>query len=46
MALALEIAAHGVTLVLAIWLGLLVLTRGRRPNGAWTFAALCLLLAV
>ena len=46
MALALEIAAHGVTLVLATWLGLLVLTRGRRPNGAWTFAALCLLLAV
>ncbi|MGH2444648.1 MAG: hypothetical protein ACRDGD_01195 [Candidatus Limnocylindria bacterium] len=34
------------TLVLATWLGLLVLTRGRRPAGAWTFAGLCLLLVV
>ena len=46
MALALEVAAHGVTSVLATWLGLLVLTRGRRPPGAWAFAVLCLLLVV
>lgn len=46
MALALELGAHGVTAILATWLGLLVLTRGRRPAGAWTFATLCLLLVV
>lgn len=46
MALALELAAHGVTAVLAMWLGLLVLTRGRRPSGAWVFAVLCGLLVI
>lgn len=46
MALGLEIAAHGVTAILGTWLGLLVVTRGRRPAGAWIFAFLCLLLVV
>lgn len=46
MGSALEIGAHGVTAVLATWLGLLVLTRGRRPAGAWIFAFLCGLLVL
>lgn len=37
----LEIAAHGVTAVLATWLGLLVLTRAARARGAPVFGALC-----
>jgi DNA-binding SARP family transcriptional activator len=40
----LEVAAHGVTAILATWLGLLVLTRARRTAGAPIFSALCLLL--
>lgn len=36
----LEITAHGVTAVLATWLGLLVLTRAARARGALIFAAL------
>lgn len=46
LALGLELAAHGVTAILATWLALLVLTRGRRPPGVWAFASLCLLLVV
>ena len=44
MAELLEIAAHGVTAILATWLGLLVLTRASRAAGAPIFSALCLLL--
>ena len=40
----LEVAAHGVTAILATWLGLLVLTRARRTPGAPIFSVLCLLL--
>jgi DNA-binding SARP family transcriptional activator len=40
----LEVVAHGVTAVLATWLGLLVLTRARRTPGAPIFSFLCLLL--
>jgi DNA-binding SARP family transcriptional activator len=40
----LEVAAHGVTAILATWLGLLVLTRARRAPGAPIFSVLCLLL--
>ena len=39
-----EIAAHGVTAILATWLGLLVLTRAKRAPGAPVFSFLCLLL--
>ena len=42
----LEIAAHGVTAVLATWLGLLVLTRAGRVPGAPVFSFLCLLLVL
>ncbi|HEU5325493.1 MAG TPA: histidine kinase N-terminal 7TM domain-containing protein [Candidatus Limnocylindria bacterium] len=45
MALILEIAAHGLTAILATWLGLLVYTRARRSTGAGAFAFLALLLA-
>lgn len=41
----LEITAHGVTAILATWLGLLVLTRASRAAGAPIFSALCALLA-
>ncbi|MDQ2673637.1 MAG: hypothetical protein M3Y40_03185, partial [Chloroflexota bacterium] len=44
MAELLEIAAHGVTAILATWLGLLVLTRASRAPGAPIFSLLCLLL--
>lgn len=44
MAALLEIAAHGVTAILATWLGLLVLTRASRAAGSPIFSALCLLL--
>lgn len=44
MAELLEIAAHGVTAILATWLGLLVLTRASRAAGAPIFSVLCLLL--
>jgi len=40
----LEVTAHGVTAVLASWLGLLVATRASRAPGAPTFTALCGLL--
>ncbi len=40
----LEVVAHGITAVLATWLGLLVLTRARRAPGAPLFSFLCLLL--
>jgi DNA-binding SARP family transcriptional activator len=36
----LEIVAHGVTAILATWLGLIVLTRARRQAGARIFALL------
>jgi len=36
----LEIVAHGVTAILATWLGLIVLTRARRQAGAREFALL------
>ncbi|MEA2650612.1 MAG: hypothetical protein QOI85_333 [Chloroflexota bacterium] len=42
----LEITAHGVTAVLATWLGLLVLTRAGRAPGAPVFSFLCLLLVL
>ena len=42
----LEIIAHGVTAILATWLGLIVLTRAGRQSGARTFAFLTLLLVV
>jgi hypothetical protein len=42
----LEIAAHGITAVLATWLGLLVLTRAGRAPGAPVFSFLCLLLVL
>lgn len=44
LTLTLELIAHGVTAVLATWLGLLVVTRGRRAPGARVFSLLCLLL--
>jgi DNA-binding SARP family transcriptional activator len=44
MAELLEIAAHGVTAILATWLGLLVLTRASRAPGAPIFSVLSLLL--
>lgn len=40
----LEVIAHGVTAVLASWLGLLVLTRASRSPGAPVFSVLCGLL--
>lgn len=40
----LEVVAHGVTAILATWLGLLVLTRARRSAGAPVFSFLCFLL--
>ncbi len=40
----LEIAAHGVTAILATWLGLLVATRAPRAPGAPIFSVLCFLL--
>lgn len=42
----LEIGAHGVTAILATWLGLLVLTRAARAPGAPVFSFLCLLLVL
>jgi DNA-binding SARP family transcriptional activator len=42
----LEIIAHGVTAILATWLGLMVLTRAGRQAGARTFAFLTSLLVV
>ena len=39
-----ELAAHGVTAVLATWLGLVVVTRARRQPGAGIFSLLCLYL--
>lgn len=40
----LEIGAHGVTAVLATWLGLVVATRTRRQPAAGVFSILCLYL--
>lgn len=40
----LEIGAHGVTAILATWLGLLVATRAPRAPGAPIFSLLCFLL--
>jgi DNA-binding SARP family transcriptional activator len=40
----LEVVAHGVTAILATWLGLLVVTRARRAPGSGVFGVLCLLL--
>ncbi|TMB56148.1 MAG: hypothetical protein E6J47_05630 [Chloroflexi bacterium] len=40
----LEIAAHGVTAILATWLGLTVITRAGRRPGAAIFGLLCLYL--
>ena len=42
----LEIAAHGVTAVLATWLGLMVVTRSGQRPGARSFAFLTTLLAI
>jgi hypothetical protein len=46
MAEQLEIGAHGVTAILATWLGLMVLTRSARQAGARTFAFLAALLTL
>jgi DNA-binding SARP family transcriptional activator len=46
MAEQLEIAAHGVTTVLATWLGLIVLTRAGRQRGAAVFAFVSGLLVI
>jgi len=40
----LEIVAHGVTAILATWLGLVVVTRARRQPAAGVFGLLCLYL--
>lgn len=40
----LEIEAHGVTAILATWLGLVVVTRARRQPAAGVFGLLCLYL--
>jgi DNA-binding SARP family transcriptional activator len=42
----LELGAHGVTAIMATWLGLLVLTRAWRAPGAPVFSFLCLLLVL
>ena len=44
--LVLEVAAHGLTAILATWLGLLVVSRARHAPGAPVFALLSLLLVV
>lgn len=44
--LVLEVAAHGLTAVLATWLGLLVVSRARHSPGAPVFAVLSLLLVI
>jgi DNA-binding SARP family transcriptional activator len=44
--LVLEVAAHGLTAVLATWLGLLVVSRARHSPGAPVFALLSLLLVI
>lgn len=44
--LVLEVAAHGLTAILATWLGLLVVSRARHSSGAPVFALLTLLLVV
>ena len=46
MAESLEIGAHGVTVILATWLGLIVLTRAGRQRGARVFAFVTGLLVV
>jgi DNA-binding SARP family transcriptional activator len=46
MAEQLEIGAHGVTAILAIWLGLIVLTRAGQQRGARVFAFITGLLVV
>lgn len=42
----LEIAAHGVTAILATWLGILVLTRAQDVRGSRVFGFLCALLVL
>src|SRR5215210_4384987 len=42
----LEIAAHGVTAMLATWLGLTVLVRGPRRPGAQAFSLVVVLLVI
>ena len=44
--LVLEVAAHGLTAILATWLGLLVVSRARHAPGAPVFALLSFLLVV
>jgi DNA-binding SARP family transcriptional activator len=44
--LTLEVGAHGLTAVLATWLGLLVLTRARQAPGANVFVLLSTLLVI
>ena len=46
MAEQLEIGAHGITAILATWLGLIVLTRASRQSGAKAFALVTGLLVV
>ena len=46
MAEQLEIVAHGVTAILATWLGLMVLTRAGRQPGARVFGFVTALLVV
>ena len=46
LALLLEVAAHAITAILAMWLGLLVITRAGSARGARLFAFICGLLVV
>ena len=46
MAEQLEIGAHGITAILATWLGLIVLTRANRQSGAKAFALVTGMLVV
>ncbi|HEX2883019.1 MAG TPA: BTAD domain-containing putative transcriptional regulator [Candidatus Limnocylindria bacterium] len=46
MELYLEVGAHGLTAILATWLGLLVVTRARQAPGAPVFAFLSFLLVI
>ena len=46
MADQLEIGAHGITAILATWLGLIVLTRASRQSGAKAFALVTGMLVV
>jgi DNA-binding SARP family transcriptional activator len=46
MAELLEVGAHSVTAILALWIGLLVITRAPRARGAAVFGFICALLVI